>query len=401
MARLKAPFPYYGGKSRIADEVWRRYGPVERYIEPFGGSFAVLLANPHPANMEIVCDTNGFVCNFYRAVRSDPDKAAHYADYPTIHQDLTARHRWLKQWGMEHSQQLSEDPEYYDCKVAGWWVWGMSLWIGGEWCDLNQKGNIESRPTEKAQGINNTAGRPFVGNKGESGRGVSAQVADKSPKVMIKSGGNGVSAQRDQIPQIHEWSVGSGVSKQAMTDKRPIVKPSGAGGGVSMQNISDKRPHVDIKSSGEGVSKQVKSRRLSEWFNDLATRLERVVILNRDWTSAVTPTILANTPSSPNKVRAIFLDPPYRTEDRGSNIYQSDTDGTSDDTAVKAYEWAVKHGNKEDFKIAYCCHKDDFEVPEGWSFIESSFGGIRNEDRKHKRDVVMFSPHCHREDLLI
>ena len=358
MTRLKAPFPFFGGKSKIADEVWSRYGVVERYIEPFGGSFIVLLSNPYPANMEIVCDKNGFICNFYRAVRSDPDQTAYYADYPTIHQDLAARHRWLKQWGMERSAQLSEDPEYFDSKAAGWWVWGMSLWIGGEFCDLNQKGNIESRPTPHKQGINNAAGRPFVVNKGESGRGVSAQ---------------------------------------AMTDKRPIVKPSGAGGGVSMQ---DKRPYVRDTESGRGVSKQSQNR-LSDWFNDLATRLERVVILNRDWTSAVTPTILADTPSSPNKVRAVFLDPPYRTEDRETNIYQSDTDGTSDDAAIKSYEWAVENGDKENFKIAYCCHKDDFPVPEGWTFIESSFSGIRNEDRKHKRDIVMFSPQCYVEDTLL
>ena len=380
MTRLKAPFPYYGGKSRIADEVWDRYGVVERYIEPFGGSFIVLLANPHPANMEIVCDTNGFICNFYRAVRSDPDKIAYYADYPTIHQDLTSRHRWLKKWGLEHSKQLSEDPDWFECKAAGWWVWGMSLWIGGEFCNLNQEGNVESRPTSCKQGVNNIAGRPYVQNKGESGRGVSAQVRDRIPSVSIKSGGKGISAQRDQIPNIHEWSGGSGVSKQAMTDKRPYVRDTG---------------------SGRGVSKQVQSNRLSEWFNDLATRLERVIILNRDWTSAVTPTILANTDSSPDIVRAIFLDPPYRTEDRNNSLYQSDTDKTSDDVAVASYEWAVKHGNKENFKIAYCCHKDDFPVPEGWTFIEFTFSGIRNKDRQHKRDIVMFSPQCYKEDTLI
>lgn len=384
MARLKAPFPYYGGKRRVADEVWEHFGVVERYIEPFAGSLAVLLANPHPANMEVVCDTSGFICNFWRSVKNDPEQTAYYADYPSIHQDLTARHKWLKLWGMQHSATLCDEPEWYDCKAAGWWVWGMSLWIGGEWCDLNQKGNVASRPFVvnkggNGQGVGNVAGRPFVLNKGNSGRGVNA--GDKSIAVSIKSGGKGVSVQT--------------------SDKRPLVKTSGSGSGVSVLARRDRMPIVQPSGSGVGVSKQVESLRLSDWFNELATRLHNVIVLNRDWTSAVTPTILADTETSPNKIRAVFLDPPYRIEDRETNIYQSDTDGTSDDTAVKAYEWAVKHGKHENYRIAYCCSKNDFDVPEGWTVLERSFGGIRKEDRQHKTDIIMFSPHCHKEDLLI
>ncbi len=44
--KLKAPFPYFGGKSRVADEVWRRFGNPKTYVEPFCGSCAVLLARP-------------------------------------------------------------------------------------------------------------------------------------------------------------------------------------------------------------------------------------------------------------------------------------------------------------------------------------------------------------------
>ena len=44
MAQLSAPFPYYGGKARIAESVWRELGDVTVYAEPFAGSLAVLLA---------------------------------------------------------------------------------------------------------------------------------------------------------------------------------------------------------------------------------------------------------------------------------------------------------------------------------------------------------------------
>lgn len=38
---LKAPFPWFGGKSRVADVVWRAFGNVPNYVEPFFGSGAV------------------------------------------------------------------------------------------------------------------------------------------------------------------------------------------------------------------------------------------------------------------------------------------------------------------------------------------------------------------------
>ena len=42
---MKAPFPWFGGKARIAPMVWERFGNVANYIEPFFGSGAVLLAH--------------------------------------------------------------------------------------------------------------------------------------------------------------------------------------------------------------------------------------------------------------------------------------------------------------------------------------------------------------------
>lgn len=51
IAPLKAPFPWFGGKSRAAHLIWPRFGNVPNYVEPFAGSLAVLLNRPHaPAN---------------------------------------------------------------------------------------------------------------------------------------------------------------------------------------------------------------------------------------------------------------------------------------------------------------------------------------------------------------
>lgn len=42
---MKAPFTYFGGKSKVAEFVWQFLGDdIKRYFEPFAGSLAVLIA---------------------------------------------------------------------------------------------------------------------------------------------------------------------------------------------------------------------------------------------------------------------------------------------------------------------------------------------------------------------
>jgi DNA adenine methylase len=65
------PFAYYGGKTRIADQIVAAL-PVHRcYVEPFAGSCAVLLAKPR-ARMETVNDINGELVTFWRVLRDQP-----------------------------------------------------------------------------------------------------------------------------------------------------------------------------------------------------------------------------------------------------------------------------------------------------------------------------------------
>ena len=66
--------------------------------------------------------------------------------------------------------------------------------------------------------------------------------------------------------------------------------------------------------------------RLRPWFRALAQRLSRVIVLNRSWESAVTDSVLQQTPSSPKPVVGVFLDPPYRTANgRSTGLYVGDT----------------------------------------------------------------------------
>ena len=133
--------------------------------------------------------------------------------------------------------------------------------------------------------------------------------------------------------------------------------------------------------------------RWQPWFAALAKRLERVVVLNRSWESAVTPSLLQQTPSAPKPPVGIFLDPPYLTHDRDDTLYQGDAQ--ADDVAKrKALAWAVEHGDR--YRIAYACGAAHFDVPDGWESRSrsASAGFVTRRRRAKQRDMVMFSPAC-------
>ena len=135
MDRLKAPFPWFGGKSRVAPLVWERFGDVQNYVEPFFGSGAVLLGRPTAAGIETVNDLDCMVANFWRALQNDPDAVAAAADQPVNEADQHARHLWLCSQ-QEFRERMKVDPEFHDPKIAGWWVWGQCIWIGSGWCSM-------------------------------------------------------------------------------------------------------------------------------------------------------------------------------------------------------------------------------------------------------------------------
>jgi DNA adenine methylase len=136
---VNAPFPFFGGKREVADVIWARLGSPKQYIEPFCGSCAVLLAAPAPASLEVVNDLNGFIANFWRAVKYQPGAVAAESDYPVSHIDQGARRVWLMQQRDRLGAEL-QDPHWPgDAQVAGWWLWGQCSWIGSGWCEWDRK----------------------------------------------------------------------------------------------------------------------------------------------------------------------------------------------------------------------------------------------------------------------
>ena len=90
---IHAPFPWFGGKSRCASEVWAGLGPVDNYVEPFAGSLAVLLSRPDERWMdaaETVNDMDRYLSNFWRSLSQAPDEVAHWADWPVNECDLNS-----------------------------------------------------------------------------------------------------------------------------------------------------------------------------------------------------------------------------------------------------------------------------------------------------------------------
>lgn len=171
-----APFPYFGGKRRVAADVWARFGDVQNYVEPFFGSGAVLLHRDTPVKTETVNDLDGLLCNFWRAVKADPEGVAAAADWPVSEADLHPRHLWLVRQREDITQRLQADPEWYDVKAAGWWVWGACAWIGSGWASGEGPWTVEDGEWVKLgnRGLGITRKLPRLGDTGSGFLGRSA-----------------------------------------------------------------------------------------------------------------------------------------------------------------------------------------------------------------------------------
>jgi DNA adenine methylase len=196
---LVAPFPWFGGKRRVAAEIWARFGDVRNYVEPFFGSGAVLLARPKPfRGVETINDADGMVSNFWRALQAAPNDVARWADWPVSEADLHARHYWLITEGRERLAHILGDPAGFDAQVAGWWVWGICAWIGSGWCSgegpWQWAGDEWTR--NAGQGINHK-----LPHLGDAGRGVNRQLPH------LGNAGQGIN---HKLP--HLGDAGQGVS---------------------------------------------------------------------------------------------------------------------------------------------------------------------------------------------
>ena len=180
-----------------AAQVWQRFGSVVNYVEPFAGTAAVLFARPLPFDgNETINDFDGMVANFWRSVKLHPEATAEHADNPVNENDLHARHAWLVGQKETLAPHLEGDPEWCDPKISGWWVWGMSCWIGSGFCSgRGPWGVVDGQLVhlgDNGRGVN----RQLV-HLGNNGMGIEPEarvsdwfraIADRLARVRVASG---------------------------------------------------------------------------------------------------------------------------------------------------------------------------------------------------------------------
>jgi len=362
---LKAPFPYFGGKSLAAKLVWQALGvDVVNYVEPFFGSGAVLLARDNPGKVETVNDIDGFLTNFWRAVQADPEAVAHWAGYPVSEIDLHARHGWL----INRKDRLAwslEDPDFYDVKIAGWWVWGWSAWIGSNFCSGKGPWTFNGANLVKTGDKNELAllrKRPHLSN---TGTGIHrASLAPTKDELALSK----------QLP--HLSNTGRGIHRSSLASAKDGLA------------LSKQLPQLG--DNGIGIHRSSLAFGLAAYFQTLSDRLARVRIVCGDWKRVITPCVTTR-----HGTTGIFLDPPYAVTAR-CKVYNND----SDTLAREVKEWAVANGDNPKLRIVLCGYCDEHEMPENWIALPwKANGGYGNQKKETKnanreKEVLWLSPHC-------
>lgn len=335
---LKAPFVWFGGKSKVADLIWERLGVCSNYIEPFFGSGAVLLRRPDwsfpPDSQatETVNDIDAHVVNFWRSIRRDPEATATAADRPVCELTLHAVGDGLFckptfDWPMpprEFAAWIREDESHFDPSRAGSWAWFVSNWIGG------------------------------------------------LPSIE-EGGGQGGNGERVYARLPHLGTAGNGVSRQL-----PHLGGAGQGGA----------------NDGECARRR---RVLVEWFQSLADRLRSVRVCCGDWSRVCGPSVTGV--SSPC---GVFLDPPYSTEaGRDPTLYSHDCGAVAHDVREWCLANGSNRDLRICL-CGYAGEGHDGLADIGWSVVEwKAQGGFGNQgkgktagNKNRKRERLWFSPGC-------
>ena len=331
---VTAPFPYFGCKARAASLVWARFGDVRNYVEPFAGSAAMLLSAPDGKRVETINDADGFVANFWRAVSNDPEAVAHHADHPCSEVDLEARHAWLVNRAERLRWQL-EDPDFYDAKIAGWWVWGACNWIGSGWCE--------------GKGPHMTNG---------------ANLYD-SRKLPHLSAGQGI---KRKLPHL---SAGRGINRQ--------LPHLSAGRGINRQ-----LPHLGDAGRGE------RSAFILEWMAALATRLRDTRVTCGDWQRVVKESVTTR-----HGLTGLFLDPPYTL---GKMDYAAGGVGTELPMRVQAWCADNGDNPKLRIALCGHAGEHDALLARGWVIgrwkARKGYAVTEEAVANSAGETIWFSPHC-------
>ncbi len=236
---------------------------------------------------------------------------------PGVHSQLTRQRHEVR-------RKTEASTEWYDAELGAWWLFGICMKLGGNWC---------------------------------SGDGPWYSIDGKLVKID------------EDHPQ---YGTGMGITRSV---------PCVGGRGVLRQDVND----------------------LKAWMRSLSNRLKDTLILNGDWSRAVTPAMMGS------GTAGIVFDPPYGAEAGYNSTLYSSQDAS---ISVKIKEWCIANGTNPNIRIAYCGYSPEGDILErhGWNVHHwKAQGGYGNQGQANQekvtesgqsvpgnrfRECVWFNPTC-------
>lgn len=85
--KLRAPFAWIGGKSKLAKDIVALIPEHKMYVEVFGGALSVLYAK-EKGKLEVVNDINSQLVNLHRSIRTNPQTLSFYLNNLLISREI-------------------------------------------------------------------------------------------------------------------------------------------------------------------------------------------------------------------------------------------------------------------------------------------------------------------------
>lgn len=377
---------------------------MPNYVEPFAGSLAVLLRRPHAPGNEIVNDLDCYVANAWRAMAGAPEEVARYCDWPVNEADLHARHRWLH-GRSEFRLRMENEPDFFDARIAGYWIWGLSCWIGDNFCRpkaqsaaplLTCEAGVNVPPADalgkKRPNVRDTFGVHAMHLKTDrtrphftSGQGVARQVPHLtggkggSPSGAApddaSSDGENVPAKRPQIQRRRGRGCNAPPENKFPPGSQGI-RPAWAG-------------RCGVMAKNDNGNNRCQTENLIAWFDGLAARLRHVKVCCGGWERVCTKAATFG-----HGLTAVLLDPPY--DPALCDTVYGDHHGASVSAEVRA--WALEAGKNPLMRVALCGYIGEHDMPADWECVAwKASGGYASAAGNHensKKERIWFSPHC-------
>jgi hypothetical protein len=288
------------------------------------------------------------------------------------------------------------------------------MWIGSGWCAQPAWEEQEAAGAGKTCGIRTAEAekRPTLDKPGRGVHQLAARgtTSEQEQRPVLDRGGRG-----DCAPRLRDLTGASG------GNKRPVPGPRG-GRGVGRATLAEQMPapsgdsgrgthagHVrrhgavghlkmpDVSGDGGATGRGVhngmaRTEGLYRWMQALADRLRWVRVCCGDFERVLGPSVTTKIGTT-----AILFDPPYKPgAGRDPSLYAEEDLAAS----ARARDWAVKHGDDPNLRIALCGYEGEHEMPASWQCVPwkaaGGYAASAGNTENANRERIWFSPYCNR-----